>query len=98
MERGRGMNLRRAEHWESTCDDCANQEGRHYCLLHTIQIKNMDIMRCEDYNNQILCADCGTEIGYDNGPPDGWQLEDGKTICHNCCIKDTKKQLGIIIH
>lgn len=41
--------IRRAEHWEGTCDDCQSQEGRHYCLLHTIQVKNMDIMRCEDY-------------------------------------------------
>jgi len=41
------MNLRRAEHDEPTCDDCVYQEedGRHYCLLHTIQVKNMDIVR-----------------------------------------------------
>jgi hypothetical protein len=44
------MNLRRAEHWERTCDDCNNQEeGKHYCLLHSITVKNMDIMRCEDF-------------------------------------------------
>ena len=41
--------IRRAEDGESTCDDCQSQEGRHYCLLHTITVKNMDIMRCEDY-------------------------------------------------
>jgi hypothetical protein len=43
------MNLRRAEHWEPTCDDCANQEGKHYCLLHSIHIRNMDLMRCGDF-------------------------------------------------
>jgi hypothetical protein len=43
------MNLRRAEPDEPTCDDCVYQEDRHYCLLHTIQIKNMDIMRCGNF-------------------------------------------------
>ena len=32
-----------------TCDDCDSQEGRHYCLLHSIQVKNMDLMRCGDF-------------------------------------------------
>lgn len=35
------------------------------------------------------CADCGTPIGLDRGPPDGWQLEDGRTVCHECCVADT---------
>jgi len=43
------MNLRRAEPDEPTCDDCVYQEDRHYCLLHSIQVKNMDIMRCGDF-------------------------------------------------
>lgn len=44
------MNLHRAEHWQPTCDRCKYQEdGRHYCLLHSIQVKNMDIMRCDDF-------------------------------------------------
>ena len=37
------------------------------------------------------CADCGAEIGLDAGPKDGWQLEDGRTVCHACCGKDTKR-------
>jgi hypothetical protein len=37
------------------------------------------------------CADCGNRIGQDNGPPDGWQLEDGRTVCHACCCADTKR-------
>ena len=34
------------------------------------------------------CADCGCRIGQDKGPPDGWQLEDGRTVCHACCAAD----------
>jgi len=37
------------------------------------------------------CADCGTEIGKDAGPKDGWQLEDGRTVCHACAAVDLKK-------
>lgn len=37
-----------AEHWEATCDGCKAQEGSHYCLLHSVLIKNMDIMTCDD--------------------------------------------------
>lgn len=43
------MNLRRAEPYEPTCDDCVCQEGRHYCLLHTRTVKNMDLMRCDGH-------------------------------------------------
>ena len=39
------------------------------------------------------CADCGGVVGQDHGPPDGWQLEDGRTVCHTCCVKDTKECL-----
>ena len=37
------------------------------------------------------CADCGVEIGLDDGPRDGWQLEDGRTVCQACCAKDTRE-------
>jgi len=33
---------------------------------------------------KIKCADCGGPVG-ETGPPDGWQLEDGRTVCHTCC-------------
>lgn len=39
----------------------------------------------------VLCADCGCAIGHDSGPADGWQLEDGRTVCQSCCVKDTKQ-------
>jgi hypothetical protein len=35
-----------------------------------------------------VCADCGCRLGDDNGPPDGWELEDGRTVCHVCCVRD----------
>ena len=45
----------------------------------------------------MKCADCGCEVGHDKGPPDGWQLEDGRTVCHACCVADTKKVFNAII-
>ncbi len=43
-----------------SCDTCASQEGRHYCLLHGIQVKNMDAVRCEDWSDRD-CPRCGGE-------------------------------------
>ena len=40
---------------------------------------------------QNTCDDCGVNIGEDNGPADGWKLEDGRIVCHVCCSRDTKK-------
>ncbi len=37
------------------------------------------------------CADCGGPIGQDKGPLDGWQLEDGRTVCDACCVADLKR-------
>jgi hypothetical protein len=39
---------------------------------------------------QIKCADCGKPIG-ETGPPDGWQMEDGRTVCQSCCVADLKR-------
>ena len=41
------------------------------------------------------CADCGARIGNDAGPPDGWQLEGGRIVCHSCCVADTRRQLAV---
>ena len=43
------------------------------------------------------CADCGKPIGQDNGPSDGWQLEDGRTVCHACCRIDFRRHIDQII-
>ena len=37
------------------------------------------------------CADCGARIGDDSGPLDGWQLDDGRTVCNACCLLDLKR-------
>ncbi|MDA1277476.1 MAG: hypothetical protein O2960_26035 [Verrucomicrobia bacterium] len=39
----------------------------------------------------LRCADCGGPIGKDIGPSDGWQLEDGRTVCEGCCADDLKR-------
>lgn len=37
--------------WGESCDNCTNQEdGGHYCLLHGIPVKNMDIVQCHEWN------------------------------------------------
>ena len=41
------------------------------------------------------CADCGANIGEDNGPPDGWELEDGRTVCQACANKDLLRILDV---
>jgi hypothetical protein len=41
------------------------------------------------------CADCNFPIGYDNGPVDGWQLEDGRTVCQRCCVADTVQSIQV---
>ena len=51
------MKLIPAKTWADSCDCCASQEGRHYCLLHTKVIKNMDTVRCKDW------TDCDTGHG-----------------------------------
>jgi hypothetical protein len=37
-----------------SCDDCCSQEGKHYCLLHTRQMKNMDMQRCDFWSERQL--------------------------------------------
>ena len=40
----------RSKGWLDSCDYCASQEdGGHYCLLHSRQMKNMDMLRCSDW-------------------------------------------------
>lgn len=43
------------------------------------------------------CADCAGPIGQDDGPKDGWQLEDGRTVCHRCCADRLRAQSQIIV-
>jgi recombinational DNA repair protein (RecF pathway) len=34
------------------------------------------------------CADCGAPANGPPGPPTGWELEDGRIVCHECCVVD----------
>ncbi|MBU0676608.1 MAG: hypothetical protein KJ626_00695 [Verrucomicrobia bacterium] len=43
------MQLRAATGYKR-CDTCESQEDRHYCLLHSLQIKNMDTLVCADWS------------------------------------------------
>lgn len=42
------------------------------------------------------CDDCQGPIFNGEGPPDGWQLEDGRSICHECCGADLHRMAGRI--
>lgn len=41
--------FKKARRWEESCDYCESQEGGHYCLLHSLPMKNMDLQRCDDW-------------------------------------------------
>ena len=46
-------NIRETEDFERSCDQCDCQEdGGHYCLLHGVQMKNMNIMTCDDWEEK----------------------------------------------
>lgn len=38
-----------ATDWLTSCDNCASQEGRHYCLLHGQPMRDMDTITCPDW-------------------------------------------------
>jgi hypothetical protein len=41
---------------KGVCDKCINQEdGRHYCLLLSKPMKNMDISTCDDFQERGRC-------------------------------------------
>ena len=40
-------------HYLSSCDYCdCKEDGGHYCLLHSMQIKNMDTVACDDWTKK----------------------------------------------
>ena len=47
------VRLTPAVDYAHSCDMCECQEGRHYCLLHTEQIKNMETVACKDWTERI---------------------------------------------
>ncbi len=46
----------------------------------------------------VICADCRSKLPNGNGPKDGWQLEDGRTVCHACCVTDTHKIVTAVVN
>lgn len=67
--------------------------NRIAALMHQFKLmRNVLVERVVEW-----CADCGGQIGQDNGPSDGWQLEDGRTVCHACCGADTKRVCDEIV-
>lgn len=44
--------LRVSHSWYYSCDFCSSQEGSHYCLLHTCQIKDMNLKTCDDWQDK----------------------------------------------
>lgn len=39
------------------------------------------------------CDDCKGPIFNGDGPLDGWQLEDGRNVCHDCCVEDMRRKV-----
>lgn len=37
-----------------------------------------------------LCDDCKKPITTYGGSPDGWQLEDGRSVCQVCAVRDLR--------
>lgn len=36
----------------------------------------------------MICADCGNTL---DDTAARWELEDGRTVCHACCVEDTRR-------
>lgn len=45
------MKLRPSK-WDNSCDNCTHQEGRHYCLILSKTMKNMDTVSCEAFKRK----------------------------------------------
>jgi len=54
MESYSKLGIRNIEHWEASCDYCKNQEGRDFCKLFSLQMKDMDFLRCDSFEWKII--------------------------------------------
>lgn len=52
MSEGKVIELIEAEDWFHSCDYCRAQEGGHYCLLHSVQVGNMDKTTCAEWKEK----------------------------------------------
>jgi hypothetical protein len=47
--------LVRSKSWLDSCDFCeAQDEGGHYCLLHSCQLKNANLWTCPDFKRSYM--------------------------------------------
>lgn len=46
--------------------------------------------------NDSRCDDCYGPIFNGEGPPDGWQLDDGRSVCDDCCASDLRQMVESI--
>lgn len=46
------MRLAKRKNANKVCDTCVSQEGRHYCLLHSRQMRDMNIATCPDWKQR----------------------------------------------
>ena len=70
-------------------------------IHHGLQVA---IETLRDRSTAARCADCAGPIGLDDGPKDGWQLEDGRTLCTACfnaamlrCYEELKQHANSIV-
>lgn len=43
-----------------------------------------------------ICSECKASIRNDNGSPDVWHLDDGRTVCQACCMGDTVSAMDVL--
>jgi len=46
------MGMPQPADWKDSCDQCAHQEGRHYCLRFSRVMKNMDTLKCDQWEQR----------------------------------------------
>lgn len=72
-------------------DTVSNEPADDYVLRKLAQLQaELKAAKEDAQSRKPLCAECGKRVGKE-GPPDGWQLEDGRTVCHACCVSDTRR-------
>lgn len=49
-------------------------------------------------NENLVCSDCSRPVNHCSGPEEGWELEDGRLVCHDCCVADTQKIVATVIN
>jgi len=85
---------------DRSCDNCASNEGGHYCLLFTCGIKNGNLRICKDWTapSEILQHDCtcGNVRMFGNEPSKclkcGGKIHIDTALCDHGNVKETCQQ------